>query len=49
MKTIERGEGRGERKEERRGDRKTLIIMPYSFHVKRKYNRNEAEKLSTIN
>jgi len=44
----ERGE-RGERREERgerRGDQKTLIITPYSFHVKRN---NRGKKLSTIN
>ena len=58
MKTIERGEKRREekrreekRREERerereRGDRKTLIIPPYSFHVKRN---NRDKKLSTIN
>jgi len=50
----ERGEERREekrreekRREEReRGDRKTLIIPPYSFHVKRN---NRGKKLSTIN
>jgi len=48
MKTIERGEERGEerRGEERRGDRKTLIITPYSFHVKRN---NRGKKLYIIN
>ena len=44
----ERGEKRREekRERERRGDRKTLIITPYSFHVKRN---NRDKKLSTIN
>ena len=49
LREERREEKRREEKRERereRGDRKTLIIPPYSFHVKRN---NRDKKLSTIN
>ena len=60
MKTIERVEERGAREERREEKRErearereararaTLIIMPYSFHVKRNKRNNKDKKLSTI-